>query len=139
LIFSTKNREPVIVDEIRDRLHAYLGGIANECKAVPIAINGIDDHVHLLVQSPAALGLPDFMRTLKANSSKWVHVTFATSHAFAWQNGYAAFSVSKSNVPAVKEYIARQQEHHRRIGFQEELLEFLKRHDVNYDPAYIWS
>jgi len=139
VVFSTKNREPVITDAIKARLHAYLGGITREYGAIPIRINGIDDHVHELIETTATFVLPDFMRTLKANSSKWVHETFPSARAFAWQSGYAAFSVSRSNVPAVKKYIADQEKHHQRINFQDELVAFLERHGVKYDPKFIWA
>lgn len=132
IIFSTKDRAADITSEIAPRVHAYLGGIARECNATAIIINGYVDHVHLLIDSPPSLAVSDLVRTLKSNSSKWIHETWPSARSFAWQTGYAAFSVSRSIVPAVKQYIADQSEHHRRRTFQEE-------HEVTFDPKYIWT
>lgn len=137
LIFSTKFREPLITAELAPRLFAYLGGIARECSAAPILVNGMDDHVHLLLTLPTAMSIADLVRTLKSNSSKWVHELGAEHAGFGWQSGYAAFSVSRSNVDAVRAYIADQQEHHRRATFAEEYLGFLRRHGVDYDPKFV--
>lgn len=139
VVFSTKDRAPLLQGEMKDRAFAYMGGIIGEVSGIPIAINGPSDHVHLLVAQPATVALSDFMRTLKTNSSRWVHETFPTCDGFAWQAGYGAFSVSLSSVNSVKEYIARQEEHHRSVSFKEEFIAFLKRHGIQYDERYIWE
>jgi REP element-mobilizing transposase RayT len=106
---------------------------------IPLAINGPTDHVHLLVKLPATQSVADVSRVLKTNSSRWVHDTCPERWVFAWQTGYGAFSVSQSNIPDVLAYIARQEEHHRRMTFQEEFIAFSKRHEIEYDARYIWE
>ena|SRR5205085_9692227 len=137
IIFSTKDRMPLINGELKPQLHAYMGGIIRELKGTALMINGTKDHVHLLVSLPPSLPLSDALRVLKANSSRWAHEVRRSP--FSWQAGYGAFSVSQSSVPAVMEYIAHQEEHHRKMTFQEEFLTLLKKHGIEYDEQYIWS
>jgi REP-associated tyrosine transposase len=139
VLFSTKDRRRSIVPEIKAQLHAYMGGIVRELKGNPLTINGVSDHVHLLVQFPPTLALSEAMGVLKANSSGWVNETFPRRQKFAWQTGYTGFSVSQSNASAVIEYISRQEEHHQKMTFQEELIKYLKRHGIAYDERYIWK
>ena len=139
LIFSTKDREPLIRTDIREELHAYLGGLARELEGKAYGINGTDDHVHMLVNLPAKVSVSDAMRFIKSNSSGWVHDKWPQRRAFSWQLGYGAFSVSKSNVPAVLEYIRNQEVHHRKTTFKEELIDFLVKHEIEYDERYIWN
>lgn len=127
----------MITAELAPRLFAYLGGIARECDAVPILVNGMDDHVHLLLTLPATMSVADLVRTLKANSSKWAHELGPENAEFSWQAAYAAFSVSKSNVEVVRAYVAAQPEHHRNATYEEEFEAFLRRHGVAYDPKYV--
>ena len=136
LVFSTKERRPIITPEWRERLHAYLGGVLNEMKAVPQAIGGVADHVHLLVGLKATHCLADVMRDLKRASSEWVHDTIR-DRTFAWQEGYGAFTVSANVRDEVRAYIARQEEHHRTRTFREEYLDFLRRGGVEYDERYV--
>jgi putative transposase len=138
VIFSTKNRVPQIAPSIRDRLHEYVGGIIRDEKGRLMAAGGTPDHVHLLVSTHPQTALSDLLRQVKASSSRWIHERFADLRDFAWQDGYGAFTVSHSNVGQVMTYIADQQQHHRRVSFQEEFLGFLRRHDVSYDERYIW-
>jgi putative transposase len=137
VVFSTKSREPLIAAEWRDRLHAYLGGIARNAGTVPEAVGGVADHVHLLLGLPATARLADVVRDIKAVSSKWVHDETG-DRAFAWQEGYGAFTVSPSNRETVRGYIARQEEHHRKRTFQGEYLELLQRCGVVFDERYLW-
>ena len=137
VVFSTKNREPRITEKSRDRLHAYLGGVARTSGAIPEAIGGVADHVHLLLGLPATARLADVVRDIKAVSSKWMHDE-AGDRAFAWQEGYGAFTVSPSLREIVKSYIARQEEHHRKRTFQEEYRELLQRCGVDFDERYLW-
>jgi len=139
IIFSTKNRLPQIDGDLKERLHPYLGGILRKLDGKASIVNGTCDHVHLMVQLPPDLALSDAVRVLKTNSSKWVHEQWPTRSKFAWQTGYGAFSVSKSNAAAVTKYIADQEKHHRRKTFQEEFLEYLKKHEIAYDERYIWE
>ena len=136
LVFSTKERLPLIGDEWRGRLHSYLGGIVNGMDAVPLAIGGVADHVHLLVSLKSKHRLDFFLRDLKADSSVWVKRELQKK--FEWQKGYGGFSVSPSAIPAVKRYIDNQEEHHRKQSFQDEYLELLKRSEIDYDPRHLW-
>ena len=139
IIFSTKERAPFIDTALRARLFAYMGGIVRELGAVALSINGTTDHVHMLVSMPATIALSDFVSKVKANSSGWVHKTFPQQREFKWQVGYAAFSVSASQKPGVLDYIANQEEHHRKMAFKEELIAFLKKHEIEYDERYIFE
>jgi REP element-mobilizing transposase RayT len=135
LIFSTKNREPLISKEWRDRLHEYLGGTMRGLDGVPEGIGGVADHVHLLVGLRPTHCLADFMRELKKASSAWAADTVRRS--FQWQEGYAAFTVSPSTRTAVQEYIANQEEHYRHISFREELIKALRKSGIEYDEHYL--
>ena len=139
VVFSTKNREPFIAPALRKDLWPYLGGIVRNLDGHAVIIGGTADHVHLLVELGPATSLSDAVRTIKASSSKWVHETHAEQSAFAWQTGYGAFSVSRSNRDAVTEYINGQEEHHSRLGFKEEFLLILKKHGIEFDERYIWE
>jgi putative transposase len=138
IIFSTKNRLPYLRDEARDDVFAYMGGIARKIGAICFTVGGHDDHVHLLSKLPASLAVADFTNKVKTNSSRWIHQQRVLHRAFGWQEGYAAFSVSESSADAVSRYIANQAKHHQKKTFQEELIEFLKRHRIPYDQRYIW-
>jgi REP element-mobilizing transposase RayT len=137
VVFSTKNREALIARSWREQLHAYLGGIIRNLDGIPEIVGGTADHVHLLVGLRATHSLADVLRTLKSVSSNWVHEQIKIV-GFAWQEGYGAFTVSASQREAVREYIARQEEHHRLRTFQEEYIELLKRSGVEYDERYLW-
>jgi REP element-mobilizing transposase RayT len=139
VVFSTKERRPLIHDTFRTRLHEYLGGLARAEFRGTLSIGGTDNHVHGLIVLPADLALADAMRKWKSLSSKWVHETFPTEADFAWQEGYGAFSVSRSNVTKVAAYIEQQEKHHRRMTFEEEFVTLLKRHGIEYDPKYVWD
>jgi REP element-mobilizing transposase RayT len=139
IVFSTKDREPWIRAEMEQRIWAYLGGIAKENKMKPVQIGGIEDHVHILLGAPSTLAPGKIAQLIKGGSSAWVHDTFPNMKGFAWQDGYGAFTVSKSNVPEVIAYIKGQREHHRVKMFKEEYLAMLKRHDIAYDERYLWD
>ncbi len=136
LVFSTKNREPMIVPAWRPRLHEYLGGIVQGLGGVSQRVGGVEDHVHLLFGLRATHCLADFMRELKKASSVWVHEEIG-SQQFAWQEGYAAFTVGATARPAVARYIDYQEEHHRAKSYREELIEILVKADIEYDPRYL--
>ena len=116
-----------------------MAGIARQEFGEAFRIGGTADHVHGLLAIRLNVSVADAMRKWKTLSSKWIHETFAESAAFAWQEGYGAFSVSRSNVSRVIASIDNQVEHHRTRTFQEEFLEFLKRHQVEFDPRYVWD
>jgi REP element-mobilizing transposase RayT len=137
VVFSTKDRAPVIASPWRPRLHAFLGGIVNQLGGVPEAIGGVNDHVHLLIGLRATHRLADVLRELKAVSSRWVHEEIGLK-TFAWQEGYGGFTVGAAHCPAVQKYVASQEEHHRTRSFQDEYLEFLNRAGVVADERYLW-
>lgn len=139
IIFSTKNRASVITPDIRGRLWEYLGGTIRGLHGIPIQIGGVEDHVHVLATLRQDVSPADFMRQLKAASSRWVHDTFPAARGFAWQAGYGAFTVSHSAVDAVKVYILGQEEHHRKQSFQDEFRAFLVRHGVAFNEQYLWD
>ncbi len=106
---------------------------------VALTINRVADHLHLLLSLPPTVAIAEAMRVVKANSSKWVHEQWPERASFAWQTGYGAFTVSQSQAGSVKQYIAEQEEHHKRMTFQEEFVAFLKRHGIAFDERYIWQ
>lgn len=135
VVFSTKNHAPFLDESEMDRLFEYLGGIVNHTKAKLLLVGGMPDHVHLAVRLHPEQSIVEFVRTIKANSSKWAHEMF--SREFAWQEGYSAFSVSQSIVGKVIDYIRGQKEHHKKLTFKEELQSFLKKHNIEYDERYL--
>jgi putative transposase len=137
IVFSTKDRRLQIEDEWSARLHEYLGGLTRAASAIPECIGNATDHVHLLVGLKATHTLSSFIQDIKQTSSRWIHETIGVKD-FAWQQGYAAFTVSVSNCEAVKPYIIKQPEHHRTKTFQEEYLALLKRHEIAYEEKYLW-
>jgi putative transposase len=136
LVFSTKNREPTIAREWQDRFHEYLGRTVRGLEGQPEGVGGVADHVHLLVGLRATHCLADVMRELKKASSAWVHQEIKLRE-FAWQEGYAAFTVSPTSRPAVQKYIANQEEHHRDQSYRDELIAMLEQAGVEYDPKYL--
>lgn len=126
-------------DEIKAELFPYLAGSLQRMKGKPVIANGPRDHVHILFSLPAVLSLAEAMEKLKANSSKWIHQRWPRQRAFAWQTGYAAFSVSPSNLASVRDYIARQEERHRRMTYQKEVLALLRKHGIEYDPPFVFD
>lgn len=139
VIFSTKRRERWITRDVEERLWAYLGGIASQNDLHPVLIGGIEDHVHLLLSIPARISLSEAIKRIKGGSSGWIKVNFPGLHGFAWQDGYGAFTVSKSQILEVKDYIHKQREHHRAKTFQEEYRAFLDKHEIIYDEQYLWD
>ena|SRR5215475_6561899 len=139
VVFSTKNRIEFIRPDIEERVWAYIGGVARQHKMTAIQVGGVEDHIHALVIAPPTLAPYEIAKFLKGDSSKWIHEAFPDLHNFGWQDGYGAFTVSKSNVPSVVSYIQNQRAHHQTQTFQEEYLEFLKKHGVQYDERYLWG
>jgi putative transposase len=139
LIFSTKKRVKWIHSGIEQRLWEYLGGIARKHKMTALQIGGTPDHIHALVLAPAILSPSQIAQSIKGDSSKWIHTEFRNMHRFEWQDGYGAFTVSKSQIPEVIRYIWNQHEHHRKKSFQEEFLDLLKKRGISYDERYLWG
>ena len=136
IVFSTAGRRRLIEKTFQPKLWAYLGGICRNHDIFVRAIGGIEDHVHLLVEIPPALAVAKAVLTVKSNSSKWMN---EMGRAFAWQKGYSAFSVSASNVSAVKRYVNNQPEHHRKISYEDELLALLRKHGIEFDPQFVFG
>lgn len=139
LVWSTKNRRPLITREIKSELYPYMSGIAKNSNVKLLEINGMPDHVHLLLE----LGVPDHftsvVRTLKANSSSFIRKRFSPANPFAWQEGYGSFSVSVSNIERVRSYIRNQAKHHVKFSFEEEFKMILKRHQIQYDDRFVFG
>ncbi|MCE5278800.1 MAG: IS200/IS605 family transposase [Planctomycetaceae bacterium] len=138
-VFSTKNRRPFITKELQPRLWAYMGGVVKKEFGSALMIGGTEDHVHGLLSLDPIHGPAKVMERVKSLSSLWVNRTFPSAQKFYWQVGYGAFSVSKSQARAVARYIAKQEQHHHKQTFEEEFLELLKKHEIEYDPKYIWG
>ena len=128
-----------MVTPMRERLWAFMGGIARENGMKARCIGGIADHVHLLVSIPTTLSIAKAIQLIKGGASAWIHETFPEMQDFAWQEGYGAFSVGVSQLAETIAYIENQEEHHRHKSFQEEYLAFLKRHEITYDEKYLWE
>ena len=137
IVFSTKNRESLITDEIKPRLYEYIGGILRNKGGVALAIGGMNDHIHVLAKLHPDESLSSVLRDLKANSSGWMHKVFPEMKDFSWQRGYGAFTVSQSNVEDVRNYLKRQKEHHAKISFRDEFIQFLKANAIEYDERYV--
>ena len=135
IVFSTKERRPLIKSEWQPRLHSYLGGMIRGMNGVAEIVNGVEDHVHILASLRPVHCLADFMRDLKKDSTNWVKSNFDSR--FAWQEGYAAFTVSPGALAAVRTYIAKQQIHHAKHSFTDELKELLVRAGVAYEEKYL--
>ena len=138
IVFSTKNRHPWLAD-IRSRVHAYLGAAIGDEGGTALCVGGVDDHVHILARLRPDKAVSAVIGAIKANSSGWVHREFPDRTEFAWQTGYAAFAVSKSQEGRVRHYIETQEEHHQHQPFQEELIALLDAHEIEYDDRYLWT
>jgi len=139
IIYSTKNREGWASPDIEQRVWAYLGGIARENGMIALKVGGTVDHVHLVIGMPPTTTVSKAVQLLKGASSKWVHDTFPSVAASGWQDGYGAFTVSKSHLPDVIRYVEEQREQHRTQTFQEEYRAFLDKHGIGYDERYLWG
>jgi len=135
-VFSTKERLKLIGKSIQPTLWSYMAGIGRNHGFLVLANGGMEDHVHLLIQVPARMAAAEVVSLIKTNSSRWMN---EHEGKFAWQEGYGAFSVSKSNLGAVTKYIANQERHHRKATFEEEFIGFLKNLGIEYDPKYVFG
>jgi putative transposase len=138
-MFSTRNREKLIDNELQKQLWPYIGGIARQNNMLAYAIGGTEDHIHILLSLPGSISPAKAIQLIKSGSSKWIHDTFPDKSGFAWQTGYAAFSVSKSNRERVVQYILEQEDHHKTLNFQQEYLSFLNNNGIKYDERYVWG
>ena len=138
-IFSTKGRCPTISPEIRDDLLAYIGGIVRHLGGKTLIAGGTADHVHLLLELPSHVAVADRLRVVKTNSSRWAHERWPERRLFGWQMGYAAFTVSRSNLDAVRAYILNQEQHHKKVDFRDEFRAFLRKNGITCDENYVWG
>ena len=139
VVFSTKYRKPLLHELWRDNLFAYIGGTIKDHKAVWLKSGGVEDHVHLLIKFNPTFAISSTIQLMKSNSSKWINEGHTVKNAFQWQPGYGAFSVSQSMADQVKNYIANQIEHHRKLTFREEYLAILKKHQIEFDAKYVFE
>jgi putative transposase len=139
IVFSTKDRLPLITNEREQRLYEYIGGIIRGLGGILLSINGVEDHVHLLVKLRPDRAVADILRELKSNSSGWMHSVFPDLPNFSWQNGYGAFTVSESQIEKVANYIARQKSHHRKETFEREFVSMLEKNGIEIDMKYLWT
>jgi putative transposase len=140
LIFSTKNRFPFLTDKVlRAEMHAYLAEMLRTHGCETIIVGGVEDHAHSLFALSRTLPIASVVKEVKRTSSGWIKTTSRRFSKFHWQGGYAAFSVSQSNLEEVIRYIENQEEHHKRVTFQDEYRAFLKAYGVEYDERYVWD
>lgn len=137
-VFSTKERRPILTHDLRALLIPYVGGIAHNLRCEIIEAGGIDDHLHLLARLHQDVAVSEFIRTVKSNASKWLREEHHPNW-LGWQDGYGAFTVSRSHVDDLRRYVRTQSEHHARRSFQNEFLELLRRHNIDFDQRYIWQ
>ena len=139
IVFSTKNRKNYLIDGLREEVFAYMAGAAKELGGFAIKVGGYYDHAHLLVRIPAKIAVSDFVGRLKASTSKHVNDSNSSILKFGWQDGFGAFTVSVSKKDRVYRYIEGQMEHHANEDFQQEYIRLLDKHEVEYDPKYVWD
>lgn len=139
LVYSTKHREPWLQKQHRNALFSYQAGIFKEWESPALLIGGVEDHVHTLFSLSKNHPLKKVVEEVKKGSSKWMKNDGPRNQQFTWQAGYAGFSVSQSSVETVSRYISGQEEHHRRMNFQDELRALLKRHGIEFDERYVWD
>jgi putative transposase len=140
IVFSTKDRCPFLQDAIiRDEIHHYLGGVCNNRDCPVLRVGGIADHVHILCRFGRGISVADLVKELKRESSQWIKSKAKDLASFYWQNGYGAFSISPSHVEQLRDYIAKQEEHHRHVTFQEEFRRLLAKYGLEWDERYVWE
>jgi|GEM_PF-138864 len=137
VVFSTQGLLPLIKTECKQELFAYMGALIKEMRGKPILINGMTDHVHILILLPPNVSLSNVIKFIKANSSRWMKQRFG--RPFAWQKGFGAFSVSRSGVSAVSRYIREQEAHHSKMDLRTEYVALLEKNEVEFDERYLWK
>lgn len=137
-VFSTKERKRLLTKDVRDRLYPYISGIANKNNFKTLIVGGTDDHIHILLSLKPETSVSKAVQLIKGGSSKWLHDNFPNLNIFSWQEGYGAFTVSISQIDVVKNYIANQEQHHKKMTFEEEYLELLKRNHIDFNPTYLF-
>ena len=137
-VWGTAGRRALIRDSWRDRLHGYFGGVLRNKNGTLLRAGSIEDHVHVYASLPATVTLAEVANAMKANSSRWVHEDIG-DRRFRWQEGYGAFTVSKSSERRVMQYVENQAENHQERTFQEEFVALLQKHGIQYDERYLWT
>ncbi len=138
IVFSTKNRLNLLTSALEPEMHRYIGGVIKGEGGVPLEIGGMSDHVHVLCKLKPTICVSDLLMRVKSHSSKWANEEKLKIRKFAWQEGYGAFTVSESQVAAVRVYIQNQKRHHARKSYQDEFRELLARHSIDFDEKYLW-
>jgi REP element-mobilizing transposase RayT len=139
IIFSTKDRNPFLLPDIRAELFPYTATVLRNLECYPVEVGGVEDHLHILCSLSKNLAVKELMEKVKTPTSKWLKTKSRTLQKFHWQSGYGAFSVSASQLETVSTYIRNQEQHHQKIGFQDEFRKFLKRYKIEYDERYVWD
>ena len=139
IVFHIKYNSVVIRQKDKQRLYAYMGKVIKSNESIPIVINGIEDHVHILCIMSKNIALAKVVEEIKRHSSRWIKTIDSYYREFAWQGGYGGFSVSQSILNKVKRYIENQEDHHKQISFKEEYLLFMKEYKIQYNEKYLWS
>jgi len=137
IVYGTKDRLPLITQELRPELHPFLGGLVNDLQGTPLEINGVADHVHVLARIKPVISISEFMSKFKSQSSGWANRK--TRNGFKWQVKYGAFTVSQSQVDRVREYIRNQEAHHSRISFEDEFKALLRSHGIGFEEKHLWT
>jgi REP element-mobilizing transposase RayT len=138
-VFSTKERQPWIQNDVEDELFKYISGISRDLESPIIICNGTQDHIHLLLRLGKTMSISKYISEVKSNSSRWIKSKGAQYRDFSWQNGYGAFSVACNKIDGVVQYIANQKEHHKTLTFKEELVAMLDKAKIPYDSKYLWD
>ena len=139
-VFSTEDRRPFLRDKpLRDELHRYLGGILINLECQPVIVGGVEDHVHMLCALSRTCNAAEMVKEVKRGSSLWLKTKSPDLTDFAWQNGYGIFSIGFSQIKDVRDYITEQEEHHRKVSFQDEFRQLLRRYEIEFDERYVWD
>jgi putative transposase len=139
VVFSTKNREPLIHQEVEAELHAYIAVVCRAKSAHALKVGGVEDHVHILLNPPRTVAVSKLLEDVKKSTSKWIKTKGSQYRQFAWQTGYGAISVSPSHKAAVYQYISKQRKHHQTVTFQDEYRRILNKNQIEYDERYLWD
>jgi len=139
IVFSTKNRFDFFTPNVEDDLYGYIGGIVRKFDCVLLKVGGTANHIHLLISLHKNVLVPDLIGAVKRDSSKWIKTRGGMLSKFGWQDGYSAFSVGYTQIPAIKKYLANQKEHHRDRLFEDEMRVFFKKYAIEYDERYVWD
>jgi len=139
IVFHIKNKKVIMRKQEQDSLYAYMGSVIKDNQSIPIKINGVDDHIHILCILSKSVALSKLVEEIKRHSSRWIKTQDDYYKAFAWQGGYGGFSVSPSVLPRTEKYIENQEEHHKKQDTKKEFILFLNEYGIEYDEQYIWE